>query len=108
MTLKEFERLTEEFMSNCHGTLVVKGGEYATLDRLHNFKVAAAFLGVPVKQALWGMLVKHLVSLSDMCMSPENFPLSVWDEKIGDSACYLALLNAVVKEPSILAEREGC
>ena len=99
MNFKDFERVTEERIGDCRGTLGCKGGEYATdRDRLHNFKVAAALLGVPAKQALWGMAAKHIVSISDMCMSPENFPLDLWDEKIGDAICYLLLLNAVVKE----------
>lgn len=108
MNLKDFERVTEERLNACHSTLIRKGAEYATLDRLHNFKVAAAMQEIPVKQALWGMMAKHIVSLTDMCMQPDNYPLDLWDEKIGDGINYLLLLNAVVKEPAILAEREGC
>ena len=100
MNFKDFERITDDRIVACKKTMIHKAAEYADEDRLHNFKTAAAMQGVSVKQALWGMAAKHIVSITDMCMSPENFPLNVWDEKIGDAINYLFLLNAVVYEKS--------
>ena len=77
---------------------VRKAEEYATEDRLHNFKVAAALQGISTKQALAGMLAKHTVSIYDLCMSKENASQDMWDEKITDHINYLLLLKAVVSE----------
>ena len=41
MTTERFERILAEQITKCTNTLCVKAGEYATEDRLHNFKVAA-------------------------------------------------------------------
>ena len=65
---------------------------------MHAFKVASAFEGITTKQALFGMLTKHLVSLSDMVRQDNNYPLDVWNEKISDSINYLLLLKAIVEE----------
>ena len=65
---------------------------------MHAFKVASAFEGITTKQALFGMLTKHLVSLSDMVRQDNNYSLDVWNEKISGSINYLLLLKAIVEE----------
>ena len=75
MTLDHFNVLTEEQMDRSSSVLSDKAKEYATEDRLHNFKVAAALQGVTPVQALAGMMSKHTVSIN-----------------------YLLLLNAMVRE----------
>ena len=50
------------------------------------------------KVALMGMLVKHYVSLMDMCMDKGDYPMEKWSEKITDSINYLLILRAVVEE----------
>ena len=50
------------------------------------------------RAALFGMLSKHLVSLSDMCMDEANHPIEKWDEKITDSINYLIILRAIIEE----------
>lgn len=49
------------------------------------------------KQALLGMLSKHLISVSDMCVSG-SYSKQLWTEKITDSINYLLLLKAMVEE----------
>ena len=62
--------------------LCSKAKEYATADRLHNFKVAGALQGISPVQALMGMMLSTQVSVADMCMSGEAIPQELWDEKI--------------------------
>lgn len=81
--------------------LVGKGEEYApdkTVDRLAHFKKAAVIIEGTSKEALLGMLAKHLVSLSDMITDGKQYPVERWDEKISDSINYLLLLRALVEE----------
>jgi hypothetical protein len=98
MDAATFNSITETMIQKSSDVLLHKQKEYATEDRLHNFKVAAAFQQCSVKQVLFGFLTKHLVSLSDMCKSKKIYRADIWDEKIGDSINYLLLLRAVVAE----------
>ena len=99
MTATEFERIFEEQVERSRIVLVNKASEYATEDRLHNFKVAAALEGKTPEQALAGMMAKHTVSVYDMAESGQPYPIELWQEKITDHINYLLLLNAIVREP---------
>lgn len=98
MKTDEFERIVSEQINRCVNTLNIKSNEYATEDRLHNFKIAAALEGITPIQALQGMMAKHTVSVYDMCQSGKRYPIELWDEKIGDSINYLLLLAALIRE----------
>ena len=98
MTATEFERIFEEQVERSRIVLVNKASEYATEDRLHNFKVAAALEGKTPEQALAGMMAKHTVSVYDMAESGQAYPMELWQEKITDHINYLFLLNAIVRE----------
>lgn len=106
MTATEFERLFEEQVERSRMVLVNKASEYATEDRLHNFKVAAALEGKTPEQALAGMMAKHTVSVYDMAESGLEYPISLWQEKITDHINYLFLLNAIVRESYWSNERK--
>ena len=45
-----------------------------------------------------GMLSKHLISVSDMCMDERKYSKEQWDEKITDSINYFLILRAIVEE----------
>lgn len=98
MTAEKFEEIISTQIVRCETILCSKAEEYATADRLHNFKVAGALQGISPVQALMGMMTKHTVSVADMCMSGEAYPQELWDEKITDSINYLLLLSALVRE----------
>jgi hypothetical protein len=99
MNSEEFERIFDEIVDNARNVLVNKAVEYASdADRLHNFKVAAAYLGCTPKQAALYFMTKHLVSISDMVQQDTPHSILVWDEKIGDALNYLILLRAIVEE----------
>lgn len=102
MDTQDFERIVNEQLNRCRDILTVKATEYATDDRLHNFKVAAGLQGVKPKTALAGMMAKHTVSVYDMCLSNNRFPIELWDEKITDSINYLLLLRALIEEKKMV------
>ena len=99
MNNETFERVLDERIKKCKDILVVKASEYATDDRLHNFKVAAELQGCTPVKALAGMMCKHTVSVYDLVNEFESgntVSMGMWDEKIGDSINYLLLLNALL------------
>ena len=101
MNTKDFNEIIHEQIESCTSTLCKKADEYATDDRLHNFKVAAGLQDCLPTTALAGMMAKHTVSVYDMLRGLEegkSYPLELWDEKIGDSINYLLLLAAAVRE----------
>lgn len=99
MTQENFERIVEDQLSTARNLLIVKGREYSlSEDRLEVFKKAACLQGETVKQALCGMLAKHIVSIYDMSMSDKAFTHEHWTEKITDSINYLLLLKAAIME----------
>jgi hypothetical protein len=101
MTPSNFERIVEDQLNTTRNLLIVKAQEYSlNEDRLEVFKKAACLQGETVKQALCGMLAKHIISIYDMSMSDETFTEDRWTEKITDSINYLLLLKAAIIEES--------
>lgn len=99
MTNNDFEKIVTEQLDYCKDLLIVKGKEYSlTDDRLSAFKKAADIQGSSVKEALAGMMAKHIVSIYDMCSSDAAFSKARWTEKITDSINYLLLLKAAIEE----------
>lgn len=98
MTAEKFDQLFDEQIERSRRVLCAKAKEYATFDRLHNFKVAAALMDKSTEKALSGMMAKHTISVYDMCESGDAYPIELWEEKITDHINYLLLLNAVVRE----------
>ena len=101
MNTQKFNEILESTIQKCRDTLKVKSSEYATEDRLHNFKVAAKIQHCTPITALAGMMAKHTVSVYDLIQRNEqglDVPMELWDEKIGDSINYLILLMALIRE----------
>lgn len=98
MKTEQFNTIIEEQQKRCVDILINKAKEYATEDRLHNFKVAAELQMTTPINALAGMLSKHTVSIYDMCRSNKTYPQEMWDEKITDHINYLLLLKALTVE----------
>ena len=110
MDTKTIEMIIDERLEKCRAVLVNKAKEYATEDRLHNFKVAAKLQNCNPVTALAGMMCKHTVSVYDLIRDNEigiNITPEMWDEKIGDSINYLLLLTALLKEQQTM-ESEDC
>lgn len=101
MTQSDFDKCVEARINLCKKVLVAKGAEYANVDRLSNFKKAAGLRGCTPEEALWGMQVKHLVSINDMINELAlgvHHPMCQWEEKIGDALNYLFILRAQLQE----------
>lgn len=105
MNQKEFNEVIIRQTDRCKSMLVAKGAEYApravkntAVDRLAHFKKAAVVLNTTPRAALMGMLSKHLISVSDMCMGEQQYSKEQWDEKITDSINYFLILRAIVEE----------
>lgn len=100
MNTKQLNKVRTSLFEHCAALLTDKGKEYAEdhPDRLRAFKVAAELQGISPKAALYGMLAKHLVSVSDMCQSDHHYDRDRWTEKLTDSINYLVLLAAIVTE----------
>lgn len=108
MNQKEFNEVIIRQTDRCKSMLVAKGAEYApravkntAVDRLAHFKKAAVVLNTTPRAALMGMLSKHLISVSDMCMCEQQYSKEQWDEKITDSINYFLILCAIVEEVAI-------
>lgn len=98
MTEEEFETICENQIHLSRDTLLSKAAEYATEDRLHNFRVAAGLQGVSLRRALGGMMAKHTISIYDMIENDVVGSKLLWEEKITDHINYLLLLRAIVEE----------
>lgn len=101
MTLDKFNESVGNQLGYCANLLTTKGKEYAPdaeIDRLACFKVAGVLQDESPKEALCGMLAKHLVSVYEMCRSEEQYPREKWIEKITDSINYLLILRAMVDD----------
>jgi hypothetical protein len=98
METNVFDEIVKKQLNACKKVLIRKAQEYATEDRLHNFKIASRLQELTPQQALAGMMAKHTVSIYDMCNSKVCLPMHIWDEKITDHINYLILLKAIVEE----------
>ena len=97
-----FDEIIKDQIARCENVLIQKGTEYATADKLHNFRVASALSDCTMEQALAGMMAKHTISIYDMVkITPVAHTIDIWDEKITDHINYLLLLAAVVRDKEI-------
>lgn len=94
-----FNQVIKETHSIVDHLLENKGEEYATgSDRLHNFNAGAGVTGKHPEAVLFGFVLKHIISLSDMINDLEkgySYPQCVWEEKVMDIITYMYLLRAI-------------
>lgn len=109
MKLVDFNHSIEEQLEFARKLMLRKGEEYSEdeTDRLLHFKKAAALQGISQNQAIFSMLTKHIVSLSDMVSSTQEYPIELWQEKITDSINYLLILKAAVDEEALNKPKKG-
>ena len=99
MTYEEFNELLDAQVSHIKEMLVLKAGEYnLEEDRLGFFKRAASIIEETPEQALYGFMLKHFMSISDMIADGKKHPIALWKEKITDLQNYLFLLLGLVSE----------
>lgn len=99
MDSQTFEDLVNRQIDRSRNMLISKGEEYATADRLHNFRVAAKLQNTTMHQALSGMMAKHTASVYDMLQDDIGaHDFDKWNEKITDHINYLLILQAVLDD----------
>jgi len=101
MNNEQFESFLNAAIGICRETLEKKKEEYASdKDRFHNFITAGVIKGESPEKALWGMYVKHLVSVIDIVEKierGEQVP-SNYVEKMIDSVNYNLLLWGLLED----------
>lgn len=108
MTAKDFNELVDRQLERIKAVLCKKEGEYnLEEDRLGFFKRAAALAQETPEQALYGFMLKHLVSLSDMVQSGKTYSEALFEEKITDIENYLLLLLGLLKDGGRMTEGEA-
>ncbi|MBD3352829.1 MAG: hypothetical protein GF364_15185 [Candidatus Lokiarchaeota archaeon] len=97
---EKFNQLLNERIKKIQDILGNKAKEYSCHhDRLHNFRIASNMIDDTMAKALWGMALKHLVSVDDIVNKRLDWSnKELVDEKIGDMINYLILLEAVIEE----------
>ena len=99
MKAKDFNELVDRQLERIKTVLCRKEGEYnLEEDRLGFFKRAAGLAQETPEQALYGFMLKHLVSLSDMVQSGKAYSEALFEEKITDIENYLLLLLGLLKD----------
>jgi hypothetical protein len=99
MTNHKFKEILDARIEKMRQLLRQKGNEYTIGDNVfHNFDRAAAILDSTPTKALWGMYVKHHVSVELMVNGQHPPDTHVVSEKIGDMINYLVLLEAILYE----------
>ena len=99
MTTPEFNKVVEDQLERISNVLVKKAAEYnLDEDRLSVFKHAAALSTETPEQALYGFMLKHIISVTDMINSKAAYKQEVWNEKITDICNYLILLQGLLRD----------
>lgn len=98
MTPLQFENVIEESLQRIRETLIVKGREYRRNDNpFHNFEAAARKKNETREKALYGMAMKHTVSIDDIRNDLDEGIIPSKDlveEKFTDALNYLLLEKA--------------
>lgn len=107
MKSEQFNDLLSFRMRAITETLITKAKEYATDDRLHNFKEAAKTFNCSPAGACWSYMMKHLISIKDMADGTKKVTPEAVREKIGDAINYLILMEAIFLEDIIDSSIKG-
>lgn len=105
MNTPEFNKVVESQLERIRNVLVKKAAEYnLDEDRLSVFKHAAALSDETPEQALYGFMLKHIISVTDMVNSEKIYTEELWNEKITDICNYLILLQGLLRDTGRLKE----
>jgi hypothetical protein len=104
---EKFNEMMYEIFTKIRDMSTRKQEEYQeNIDRLKHFREKANLRKRRLPQAIWDCADKHIISITNMIDSGENFPLPLWDEKIIDNMVYLLLLRASILEIPKMEEKE--
>ena len=99
MNTPDFNVVVESQLERIRNVLVKKAAEYKLdADRLSVFKHAAALSEETPEQVLYGFMLKHIISVTDMVNSKATYSEELWNEKITDICNYLILLQGLLRD----------
>ena len=101
MTENRFEQIVDETLNQIRETLIVKGKEYRrNQDPFHNFNQGAIKSQQHPLKVLDGFLLKHEISISDICDDiiyyDKKPKIETINEKLGDNLIYLLIKKALL------------
>lgn len=106
MTTDKFNEIVKEQLERIASVLVKKQAEYSLdTDRLSVFKHGAGISEETPEQVLYGFMLKHIISVTDMINSKEAYPEDLWNEKMTDIHCYLILLQGLLNDTKRLIKK---
>lgn len=107
MTHERFNEIVKEETDRIEDTLIKKQAEYnLDEDRLSHFKRAAVLAQESPEKVLYGYMLKHIMSISDMIASEDAYDKAVWVEKATDIHNYLILLIGLLEDDDMLKDSE--
>lgn len=99
MKTPEFNKIVESQLDRISKVLVKKAVEYnLDDDRLSVFKHGAGISEETPEQVLYGFMLKHIISVTDMINSKDTYTEELWNEKITDICNYLILLQGLLRD----------
>lgn len=103
----EFNNTMLDLLEKVKNIMSSKGNQYNEnpTDRFDQFKKASTLTKISPVRTLYGMWVKHIISLSDMISSEKQYPRELWEEKIIDNINYLLLLGGAIKEFNLIEKK---
>jgi hypothetical protein len=105
MNTPEFNKVVEDQLTRIRNVLVKKAAEYnLDEDRLSVFKHAAGLSNETPEQALYGFMLKHIISVTDMVNSEKTYTEELWNEKITDICNYLILLQGLLRDTGRMSD----
>lgn len=105
MTTSDFNKIVEGQLDRIRNVLVKKQAEYSLdTDRLSVFKHGAGISEETPEQVLYGFMLKHIISVTDMINSKGTYSEELWNEKITDICNYLILLQGLLRDTNRMTE----
>lgn len=99
MNTPEFNKIVEAQLERIQNVLIKKASEYnLDNDRLSVFKHGAGISEETPEQVLYGFMLKHIISITDMINSKGTYSEELWNEKITDICNYLILLQGLLRD----------
>ncbi len=95
MNIKEQEEFFEAFVQRMRDTMLKKGNDYAGEDRLSNFKLGGAIIGMSPQQQCLSLISTKVARLGQLIgknKKPNNESIS---DNLLDLACY-SILEAMI------------
>lgn len=98
---KYIEKVKQDTFDHIDVLMKTKGAEYSTeVNRFENFIDTGRMEKETPEKALWGMMIKHWVSVRKFVrelITPQRRSYRTWCEKIDDIITYLILLKAMIR-----------